>query len=372
MNVFHYLSKASRYLNRYQLIRESHYSKSQFYRWLKAGINGIPERKGRECKPVSGEAVKGALAVIRRYPHFSASKGQCYMLYHQLGYIPQHLYKSLKKLVKRLLFREVWSRGLLPARTSYTHERSENPGEIWAQDFTQLRVCGKKYYVALVIDVAMSYYLGAAASLRADSEMVEAPVLQALEFSGGRGPDRFLLSDNGSQYVSSRHGDFLDKLDIVQKRIPSCKPQYNGSVECGIKEFKNVFYNVWAGLEERDIAQWTVLEEEEFLVVVQWAVNETIQRLNEEIPRPSLDGVTPADVLKGRAAQRIEINRKYLEVERNKKEVIEPWNRNDWGWVKKHLFKEHINNSELMTKFCFFLKRPLRKLEHLGWKLLGN
>ncbi len=371
MNVFDYLSKASRYLNRYQLITESHYSKSQFYRWLKAGSDGIAERRPRECKPVSGEVVKGALAVIRQYPHFSASKGQCYMLYHQLGYIPHHLYKSLKKMAKRLFFQEVWNRRLLPARTSYTHERPENPGEIWAQDFTQVRVCGKKYYVALLIDVAMTYYLGATASLCADSEMVEVPVIQALEFSGGRGPGRFLLSDNGSQYVSTRHGDFLDKLDIIQKRIPSCKPQYNGSVECGIKEFKNVFYNVWAGLEERDAAQ-LVLEEEEFLVVVQWAVKETIRRLNDEIPRPSLNGVTPADVLKGRAAERLEINRKYLEKERDKKEVTEPWNNKDWGFVKKHLLKGTISNIELMTKFCFFLKRPLRKLEHLGWELLGN
>jgi transposase InsO family protein len=372
VNLFHSLSKESRYLNGYQLITESNYSRSQFYRWLKAGSDGIAERKSRECKPVSSEVVKNALSVIRQYPHFSASKGQCYMLYHQLGYIPHHLYKSLKKIVKRVLFREVWSRRLLPARTCYTHERSENPGEIWAQDFTQLRVCGKKYYVALVIDVAMTYYLGATASLRADSEMVEAPVIQALEFSGGQGPGRFLLSDNGAQYVSTRHGDFLDKLDIVQKRIPSCKPEYNGSIECGIKEFKNVFYNVWAELEERDVAQWVVLEEEEFLVVVQWAVKETIRRLNEEIPRPSLNGVTPADVLKGKAAERIEINRKYMELQRNKKEVTEPWNRNDWGLVKKHLFKGHIGNRELMTKFCFFLKRPLRKLEHLGWELLGN
>ena len=65
-------------------------------------------------------------------------------------------------------------------------------------------------------------------------------VKQALAANGGNGPEQFLLSDNGSVYVSDHHGKLLDKADIVHKRIPACRPQYNGAVECGIKEFKNV------------------------------------------------------------------------------------------------------------------------------------
>jgi len=369
VNLFNHLLSVSRYLNRYQLIKESCYSKSQLYQWLKEGVR---ERKPRQYKPVPSEVVSRAVGVIRKYPHFSATKGQCYMIYHQRGYIPQHLYKSLKKMVKRLVFQEVSNRKLLPERTSYEHERPANPGEIWAQDFTQLRVLGKKFYAALVIDVAMTYYLGATASIRSDDEMVQAPVVQALELTGGQGPKRFLLSDNGPQYVGTRHGDFLDKLDIIQKRIPACKPEYNGSIECGIKEFKNVFYNVWAQLGKSELAELATLEEEEFLVIVQVVVNETIRRMNEEIPRPSLKGVTPADVFKGMAWEKRERNRKYLEKEQERKEVIEPWNSKDWEFVKKHLFKGTISNLELMTKFCFFLKRPLRKLQKLGWEVLGN
>lgn len=276
MNLFNYLMSVLRYLNRYQLIKESSYSRSQLYQWLKQGVR---ERKVRECKPVSAEVVCRAVGVIRKYPHFSAPKGQCYMIYHQKGYVAQHIYKTIKKIVKRLVFQEVSNRLLLPARTSYEHERPEMPGEIWAQDFTQLRVCGQKIYAALVIDVAMTYYLGGTASLRSDSQMVEVPVVQALESTRGQGPKRFLLSDNGSQYVSTQHGDFLDKLDIVQKRIPACKPEYNGSIECGIKEFKNVFYNVWATVEESDLKH---LEEEELLVCVQLVINETIVKMKDE------------------------------------------------------------------------------------------
>lgn len=367
MNLFHCLLKYSRYLNRYQLIKESSYSKSQFYKWLESGIDGIAERKIRECKPVSQEVVKGAVDVIWQYPHFSGTKGQSYMIYHQLGYIAQHQYKSIKKIVKALIFQEVSTRQLLPKRTYYKHERAHFRDEIWAEDFTELRVYGEKFYGALVMDVAMSYYLGGTARGRPDDQMVETPVKQALELTGGQGPKRFLLSDNGPQYVSTRHGEFLDKRDIIQKRIPSCKPEYNGSIECGIKEFKNVFYNVWAQREKNEVAK-----EKPLLQRVQLAFAETLQKMNEEIPRPNLKGVTPFDVRTGIGRERIEINRKYLEKEQGSKEVIEPWNRKDWGFVKKHLFKGTISNLELMTKFCFFLKRPLRKLAKLGWEVLGN
>ena len=366
MNLFKHLVNVSRYLNRYELIKESCYSKSQFYHWLN---HGVGERKVRECKPVSEEVVSRAVDVISKYPHFGAAKGQCYMLYHQKGYIAQHLYKSLKKIVKILIFQEVSSRKLLPARTTYKHERAEKVGEIWAEDFTEVRVCGKKFYSALVIDVAIGYTLGVVASLRPDDVMVEAPVTQALELSGGQGPKRFFLSDNGPQYSSTRHGEFLEKLDIIQKRIPSCRPEYNGSIECGIKEFKNVFYNVWGRIEESNLKG---LKEEELLLFVQLVMNETMRRMNEEIPRSCLKGVTPADILKGIDKEKIEINRRYLEKEQDKKEVNKPWNCKDWGFVRKHLFKGTISNLELMTKFCFFLKQPLRKLVKLEWNVLGN
>jgi transposase InsO family protein len=364
MNLFNHLLSVSRYLSSYQLIKESCYAKSQFYVWLK---DGVRERKVRECKPVSKEVVKRSIGVIWQYPHFSASKGQCYMIYHQLGYIPQHVYKGVKKIVKRLIFQEVSNRQLLPPRTSYMHVSTKIPGKIWAEDFTQVRVWGEKFYIELVIDVAISYYLGGTASRKADSKMVETPIEQALMLTGGKGPELFLLSDNGRQYIGPKHRDFLDKYQIVQKRIPSCQPQYNGSVECGIKEFKNVFYNIWAQREKSGVAKGETL-----LTRVQLAVNDTIRIMNEEIPRPVLSGVTPMDVWKSSAHYRMKINRQYVEKEQLKKEVINPWNRNDWGIIKEALFDREFSQLELLTKFCFFLKRPLRQVTKLVPKVLGN
>ncbi len=69
------------------------------------------------------------------------------------------------------------------------------------------------------------------------------------------------------------------------------------------------------------------------------------------------------------------MNQKYLEKENEKeqqqKEVISPWNSKDWNFVKKHLFTGAVSNFELMTKFCFFLKQPLRKLAKLNLEFFG-
>lgn len=364
MNLFNHLLETCRYLGRYQLIKESCYSRSQLYDWLK---HGVRERKARDCKPVCENVVEAAVKVIRKYPHFGASKGQCYMTYHQLGYIPQHIYKKVKYRVHKLINREVAKWKLLPPRTSYTHEHSRTPGQIWAEDFGEVCLYGRKIYIELVIDVAIPYYLGGAASRRPDNEMIEAPLEQALALTGGKGPERFLLSDNAKQYTGSRHRDFLEKHEIVQKRIPSCKPQYNGSIECGIKEFKNVFYNVWAEREKRGVAKGKPL-----LDRVQLAVAETIVRMNEEIPRRGLGGVTPYDVWRGIAHDKREDNQRYLEKELSEKEVIRPWHEEDWGVIKRLLFNEEFTRLELLTKFCFFLKKPLRQITKLIPKVLGN
>jgi transposase InsO family protein len=289
------------------------------------------------------------------------------MIYHRLGHIPQHIYKKVKYKVHKLINREVAKRKLLPPHTYYKHEHTRTPGKIWAEDFTEVRLYGRKVYIELVIDVAMPYYLGGAASIRPDNEMIETPIEQALELTGGKGPELFLLSDNAKQYTGSRHRGFLEKHEIVQKLIPSCKPQYNGAVECGNKEFKNVFYNVWAQREKRGMARGKPLLDRAELTVA-----ETLRRMNEEIPRPALGGITAQDVWIGIAQDKREENRQYLEKELKEKEVIRPWHEDDWDVVRHFLFSEEFSRLELLTKFCFFLKKPLRQMTKLKPRVLGN
>jgi len=329
------------------------FSRSQLYRWRRGKQL---ERKARESKAVPEATVENAAAVVVRFPHFGGRKGQTFMLYHQLGFIGMRAYDQIKRKVKRLLSQEVSRRGILPGREFYEYVRAEKVGEIWAEDFTDVTVEGSTFKAAVLVDTHDMYYLGSAADNRATAALVGRPVDQALEKTGGKVPEKFLLSDNGSQYISAAHGQLLTSADIVQRRIPACVPQYNGCVEGGMRDLKSVFYNVWEQ-RSREHAD----EEKSLLERVEAALSETVRLLNEEIPRPSLGGVTPADVHNGnREAKRQQIQA-YREKESSKR-VVPPWSRSYWEVLKSAVNVAQLTGSELLTKLAFFCPNPLRRI----------
>lgn len=356
----HMLSSCNR-LNQEQVIGQCRFSRSRLLDWRRE----IKDRKERERKTISQKSAYNAVKTIMDYPHMGGRKGQAYMIYHRLGYISINAYDRIKKSVRRLLIQQVIKLKLLPARTQYHHEKPQCINEIWAEDFTDLIVYGRIFKLALLIDVKSEYYLGIAVSIRASALLVEKPVEQALEKNGGSGPEKFLLSDNGSPYVSDEHGQLLEKAQIVQKRIPACVPQYNGSVECGVKEFKNVFYNVWAEREKEEADK-----EKNLLSRVEEAVQETAYLMNEVIPRPCLQGVTPADVQEHEDGAKIEANRDYVRAEKEKPSPP-PWNKNYWDMIKEAIALEKMSALELLTKFSFFSRRPLRTIAKLGLMGVG-
>jgi transposase InsO family protein len=355
------LTSHCRRLSRERIMSATCFSRSQLYRW-KHG-DGL-ERKQRARKAVPETTIENAAAVVRTYPHLGGRKGQAYMLYHELGSVGMKQYETIKKQVKRLLAQEVTRRELVSSRESFEHERAKKPGEIWAEDFTEVTVEGRTFKLAVLIDTYDEYYLGAAADARATTALVGCPIDQALEKTRGKGPARFLLSDNGAQYISKGHRKLLTSAEIVQRRIPACVPQYNGSVEAGMRDLKGVFYNVWERRKRENADEGkTVLER------VRLALEETVLRLNEAIPRPSLGGVTPADVHAGRK----QVKRKQIQAyrEREKSRDVPPWKRSYWDVLKSGVAMEQMTGDELLTKLAFFGRRPLRRIARRNRESVG-
>jgi len=291
-----------------------------------------------------------------RFPHFGGRKGQAFMLYHELGFIGMRAYDQIKRNVKRLLSQEVSRRGLVPGREFYEHVRAEKVGEIWAEDFTEVTVEGRTFKAAVLQDTYDTYYMGAAADSRATAVLVGRPVDQALEKTDGKGPEKFLLSDNGSQYISAAHGRLLTSAEIVQRRIPACVPQYNGCVEAGMRDLKSVFYNVWEQrVRERADEGKSLLER------VEVALSETVRLMNEEIPRPRLQGVTPADVHHGRREAKRQQVQAYRARESSRRD-IPPWDRSYWQVLKSAVNAGQMTSGELLTKLAFFCSNPLRRI----------
>jgi transposase InsO family protein len=335
-------------------------------------VGALASRKvGRppKGKPTTlAEALERIEQLERQYEQEATRREeQAYMLYHELGYVGMKSYDRIKRQVKRLLGQEVAQRKLLlPAPDFYEHVRAEKSGEIWAEDFTDVTVQSRTFKVAVLLDTYDNYYLGQEVATRATAALVASPVDQALEKTGGRGPEKFLLSDNGSQYISAAHGDLLTSAEIVQRRIPASVPQYNGCVEGGMRELKSVFYNVW----ERRSREKNPDEEENLLQQVETTVHETVTLMNESIPRPALGGVTPADVHMGNKEARRGKIAAYRAREESKQDVP-PWKRSYWDVLKAGLRADLMSNGELLTKLDFFCRRPLRRIAQRNQEGVG-
>ena len=356
------LVERCRRLGKEQIMRQTRFSLSQLYQWQRGAQL---ERKPRSRKVLPELAVENAARVIASWPHLSGRKGQAYMLYHELGGIGEKAYEGIKRNVRRLLIEEVGRRELFGEKTFYEHMRPAKVGEIWAEDFTEVVVEGASFKVAVVLDVFDQYYLGCAVGCRATANLVGRPVDQALAVSGGRPPEKFLLSDNGRQYIGAAHEGLLSSAEIVHRRIPSCVPQYNGSAETGMREFKSVLYNVWERRQREEADKEKSLE-----VRVEAAVAETVAVLNVLIPRPCLGGVTPADVHFGRQEAKQQELREYRKAEQSRREVP-PWRRTYWEVLKSGLGLAAMSSSELLTKLAFFGRRPLRRIAQRNRECVG-
>jgi transposase InsO family protein len=346
-----------------EIFRAATHSRSQLYQWC----GGVSERKPRQPKVLAEEVITAATGVIIMFPHFAGGKGQAYLLYHQLGLIGQRAFDGLKKMVRRILCQEASGRPDRPGgREPYVHIRPQNVGQIWAEDFTEVVVDGETFKIALLIDVYSHYILGWALARRATESLVARPVLQALEVSAGKPPELFLLEDNGRQYTSEDHQRLLTSHEIVSRHVPPYTPQYNGAVECGGKEFKNVFYTQWeAQTATAADKEKNLLEEAEQVAAV------TVRLLNEVIPRPALGGVTPADVQLGDKVRRRQEIERYRQQELAKPEPPS-LSRPIWEVVKQGVKAETMSTKELLTKLAFFGMRPLRRVAQLNREVWGN
>lgn len=126
-----------------------------------------------------------------------------------------------------------------------------------------------------------------------------------------------------------------------------------------------MFYNAWPRREQEEADK-----EKNLLCRVEDAVMETAHLLNHVIPRPSLHGVTPADLHEHKSRVKIEENRKYVETEQEKPSPP-PWEKSYWEVIREAMDLGKRSGLELLTKFCFFSRRPLRTITKLGLDGVG-
>lgn len=108
----------------------------------------------------------------------------------------------------------------------------------WRADFTYLKVEGKFYYQATVIEVATREIVGYSFSSRHDSDLVT----QALEDALSKhSPPLIFHSDQGSEYRSEKHLNLCEKYKILISMSDKAKPWHNSHQESFFSHFKLEF-----------------------------------------------------------------------------------------------------------------------------------
>jgi transposase InsO family protein len=346
---------------------------SQIYQWLKGHV----DRKPRERKKLSLKIVKQTVEVILRYPHLGGKKGSMYMLYHEIALIAEKAYQYIKVAVRWCLFNEMKHRKLLSTRQSYDHYQPSGVGEVWSADFTIIVVEGVTFYASVVRENYSLFYLGHAVTLGAGSaQLVSKPVRQALTLMDGKGPEKFLVTDRGSQYLCEGFEELLRELDVPHKLIPPGEPWYNGVAENGMNTIKLHFYRRWYGHWMDKVHEvWRKSSPTErnklLLALVRACFFEVIQEINTCVPCPSLGGVTPEDVLRGRAFTKTAETKTYIEKEKirmkgkeqQEDDMVDP--KGVPKAVGKFINASEIHEVELRVLSMLFGGKPLRMIKHM-------
>ena len=220
-------------------------------------------------------------------------KGALMLSYHQIEYIGQRCYDFVKKQLKETLFEEIKLRRLERKKVTWPKPDARSYGEIWCADFMHVECYGQIIYIAVLLDDYSHYYLGYALSDTADAALVDGAFRMALGRCHGMLPEVCMINDRGSQYKAALYRAHVAEYGIEQIFIPKGTPWNNGEAEVGMKDIKALFY--------QRLAQTPKRRGQVNVALVAGMAREIFKELNDSIPRPKLSGVTPADIVAGKA-----------------------------------------------------------------------
>ncbi|WP_433850664.1 IS3 family transposase [Brucella pseudogrignonensis] len=184
-------------------------------------------------------------------------------------------------------------------------DKTTRPNEMWQTDFTYLKVIGWGWlYLSTILDDYSRYIIAwkLCTSMKVDD------VTDTLDLAlAASGCDKVkvehrprLLSDNGSCYVASDLGEWLEKYKIDQVHGAPGHPQTQGKIERWHQTLKNRI----------------LLENYFFKEDLKAQIAAFVEHYNHRRYHESLDNLTPADVYFGRAQTIL------LERERIKRDTI--------------------------------------------------
>lgn len=116
------------------------------------------------------------------------------------------------------------------------------PNIVWCGDFTYIWFKNHFFYLATVIDVYTREIIGFAVSRRHNRFLVKAAILDAIKKRGCL--PEFFHSDQGSEYQSYEHAEFLTNLGVKVSMSAKASPWQNPYKESFYSQFKLELGNI--------------------------------------------------------------------------------------------------------------------------------
>jgi transposase InsO family protein len=111
----------------------------------------------------------------------------------------------------------------------------------WVQDFTYLWFDRHMHYLAVVLDLKTRQVVGWRLGASHSSELTLAAVLDALS---KHSPPAILRSDQGSEYLSYKHQELCERMEIQLSASAKASPWQNGYMERWFGGFKKELGNL--------------------------------------------------------------------------------------------------------------------------------
>ena len=282
----------------------------------------VTERQARESI-IPEEEVMAALMLILANPTLGAVKGALQLIEEKKSIISPSFYHELKMIVEDALRVEVHKRNdenevlknqkdrRQQSPEKYQHERPTQVHEIWATDFTQIDILGMSFVLCVIYENYSQAYLALEVALSADAELAKKTFLKAVKFAGTT-PKKFLLSDNGSQFIGHDFTEVLAQINVIHKLTPPGQPWYNGALESGNQVLKDIIrvFLAFAFAEDPKLSR-ADQSEADVMDSLKKACLQAQEKLNEIIPR-ARHKTTPQAVLQGVAKARVSDNENYI------------------------------------------------------------
>lgn len=278
-------------------LRELGIHKSTFYKWynlyLEKGENAFyfsPNFSRRRWNSIPEEEQKLVIDVALEAPELSSRELAHKITDEQGIFISESsVYRILKKsgLVTAPSHILISAANEFKDKTSFVHE-------MWQTDFTYFKIVGWGwYYLSTVIDDFSRYIVHWELCKTMKAQDVQRTVDRAIIKAGlKKGQVPKLLSDNGSCYVAGEIKTYLEE-EYKMKQIHGrpAHPQTQGKIERYHRTMKNV------------VKLHHYYSPEELIK----ALEEFVNRYNNERYHESLQNLTPADVYYGRTDEILKI-----------------------------------------------------------------